>query len=326
MYLKHTFNHPEPIRTVAMRDNTVIVVLDSGAVLLYDCNRPEYVKAGKGQKGIVRRLVVPADEPYFLTASDDGSVIVWDMRTFRIHASLFGHNGGATDAVFFNSETLVTASDSGDAIVWDMSTGNNQVFTAGAGAVQRLTVEGALLVSGGRDGTVRVWDITTGRHRVLGKHRAPVTDVKISPDGRTVVSLDHNHTIHVWNITSGTLAHATTPPQTAHSQLVTSYLVATIDHAGTPHLWDTITGGRIQTMRPSDSPVRCVALHPRGMWLFGGTENGDYCLWDTAFGNELYRLRRLHDAPIHIIALSRFGNLTATASADGKLNIIAYSF
>jgi WD40 repeat protein len=66
--------------------------------------------------------------------------------------------------------------------------------------------DGRRAVSGGRDRTIRLWDVENAREldRFPG-HRAEVTWVAVSPDGRRLLSSDFNgHDLRLWDIEART--------------------------------------------------------------------------------------------------------------------------
>ncbi len=60
--------------------------------------------------------------------------------------------------------------------------------------------DGRFLVSGGDDGVLRLWD-DQGRSLASGKaHTAPITDVRVSADGRWIASISQDRTVCLWSV------------------------------------------------------------------------------------------------------------------------------
>ncbi|KAM9329273.1 WD repeat-containing protein 41 [Gastrophryne carolinensis] len=119
----------------------------------------------KGHQDIVRFLV-QVDDSRFASASDDGSVILWDIQTGELLYEFHGHSQKITAiAVFPASQTsertdlIVTASSDKTVIAWDCESGRQwQKSSDFHSTVKTLLVLQSLDVwlSGG--GELRVWN------------------------------------------------------------------------------------------------------------------------------------------------------------------------
>src|SRR5262249_54758903 len=139
-----------------------------------------------GHDASVTSLAIDAHQRSLITASEDGSVRVWDLRTGE-QLQVFYHRtlGARAVAVSDSAEVAVSGGADGVMYAWDCARGclmhsvsseRLPAFTAVA-----LSGAGTVAVSGSRDRAVRVWDV---QHResllVLAGHREPVTSVAIS--------------------------------------------------------------------------------------------------------------------------------------------------
>ncbi len=146
-----------------------------------------------GHTGPVNSVAVTADGGHILSASADGTLILWDAATGeRVHR-FQGHAGAVHDVVWLPGERqALSASIDGSLIVWDVASGTPIRRLEGHdGAVRCVSLSpiplpesdhlGAL--SGSDDATLILWDVETGEIvRRLTGHSGAVLSVAISPD------------------------------------------------------------------------------------------------------------------------------------------------
>jgi WD40 repeat protein len=118
-------------------------------VWLWDAERSTARLLGR-HLGRVESVAFAPNGSHVASASNDGTVIVWDLSGG--HVTLRGHRGRVNDVGFSSGGTTV--------------------------------------VSGGIDGTVRVWTLTGDWRDLIDPHAGAVTSVAYTPDGRIVASTD----------------------------------------------------------------------------------------------------------------------------------------
>ena len=116
-----------------------------------------------GHRGEIKALVFSADGRYFVSASEDQTIILWDTKTWKKVHAFKGHTGAVLSA--------------------------------------DLSSDGKYLVSGSKDSTLRLWDTLTGTEiRALSGHSMAVSAVRFSGDGKLVASGSHDDSIKTWDI------------------------------------------------------------------------------------------------------------------------------
>jgi WD40 repeat protein len=114
-------------------------------------------------QGTINDVRVSPDGAFALTASDDDTLILWDMATGERELVFVGHRGDVNVALFSaDGSTILSASDDTTLILWDASSGQ---------PIRRYT-----------------------------GHSAPVTGLALRGDGRLAVSATGGDTIIVWQI------------------------------------------------------------------------------------------------------------------------------
>jgi WD40 repeat protein/predicted Ser/Thr protein kinase len=142
----------------------------------------------------------------WLAGKDAGgkTVVLWDARTFRPVAHLWGHTR-EINAVAFDREggRLVSASSDHTVRLWDAATGEclrefeghtDEVFTA------VFHPDGTRIASAGRDRAVWLWDVASGKEVAhLPGHTSYIWSLAFSPDGKTLVSGSGDSTVRLWD-------------------------------------------------------------------------------------------------------------------------------
>jgi hypothetical protein len=143
-----------------------------------------------GHHGPVHSAVFSPDGLRALTAADDKTARVWDLRGKQPgFVALEGHRGPVVSAAFSPDGThVVTASADGTARVWDLRQ-RQPSFVAleghrGPVVSAAFSPDGTYIVTASADGTARVWDLRQRQPSfvALEGHRGPVVSVAFSPE------------------------------------------------------------------------------------------------------------------------------------------------
>ncbi|MEV1171510.1 protein kinase [Nonomuraea sp. NPDC049784] len=153
-----------------------------------------------------------AGRPVTVTASEDGTVRLWDARTAQpIGSPMPGHGDWvrAVATTTVNGKPVaVTGSDDKTVRLWDLTTGRpiGAPLTGHTGAVLAVataTMNGKpVAVSAGKDRVLRFWDLKTGKPAGAARpgHTDWVRALAVTPDA--VVSASDDKTVRVWDLAS----------------------------------------------------------------------------------------------------------------------------
>jgi WD40 repeat protein len=255
-----------------------------------------------GHSDIIRSVSYSRDGRLIVTASDDGSAVLWDAATGFELRQFKGHDDAVTSASF--------------------------------------SPDGQMILTSGRDHTARLWDVMTGSElRRLNGHIDGVTSAAFSPDGRQIITGggdnlgsggnvngmkmfdsprgDGDNVARLWDVATG---HQLLVFK-GHQNLITSVSfshdgrsVLTGSADGTARLWDAATGQPVRVFGDGHGLVWSVAFSPDGRSMVTAADDGS-SVWEVATGK---LLRSFEPATSAVFAPDGRTLLTGSIPADTK--------
>lgn len=183
-----------------------------------------------------------------LTASGDGSIMLWDVQNEQ---PITSYNGGR-----------------GDILCMNISQANPNMF-----------------VSSGTSGIVHVWDRrASALAAAFTGHRADVTAVDFFPDGCAVVSASEDTTCRLFDLRAD--RQLMSFEQGASASMATSIALSQSGRllfAGYDSqkifVWDTLRGERISTLNGHNARVASLRTSPQGTQVVSGGWDGRTIIW-----------------------------------------------
>lgn len=171
---------------------------------------------------------------------------------------------------------------------------------------------------------------------VLHGHMKPVSQVRISPDGRFIASASADATVKIWDATTGQHMDTLVGHIAGVSCLAwgpDSNTIATGSDDKAIRLWDRVTGRPKTTarrtvhgqemapLRGHHNYIHCLAFSPKGNILASGSYDEAVFLWDVRAGR-LMRSLPAHSDPVSGIDFCCDGTLVASCSTDGLMYVL----
>ena len=278
-----TFGADDPDMGVA--GHLLLTASEDKTVRLWALDKSEPIDTLSGHRADVWSLAPSRDGRRVVTASNDGTARIWDVRT-KVGLPLEGHAEPVNFAMF-----------SGD---------------------------GRNVVTASNDRTARVWDARTGKQKaVLRGHTGRVLTAVFSPDGARVLTASADGSALLWSVEPQ--ADTSIVVLKGHDEGVRTAafsrdrrLVVTGAENGSAILWDAQTGMRRAVLRSHTARVSSVMFSPDGEYVVTASDDGTARISNTQTGNELAVLRE-HNGPVRSAVFSPDGLLVATASDMPRL-------
>jgi WD40 repeat protein len=276
--------------------------------------------------GMVWRLAMAPEQDLIASASEDGTVKLWEASSGRELATLRGHTDSVHGVALGGDGYVATCSQDGTVRLWRSTGEPLRTLQSPAGGVLSvaLSLDTRVVVAGTEGGVVTFWDVASGRllesHSV---HAGPVPGLAVSHDGRLLASASLDGTVGVWDLPARRLRR-TLEGHTAGvwnvSLSADGRLAASAGQDGSVRLWTTADGKPTGLLTGHTGDVWDVSLSADGKIVASTGHEGSIRLSDCSTGQLLTSLHGYTTA-VWDVALSGDGTRVASASQDGTVSV-----
>jgi WD40 repeat protein len=264
-----------------------------------------------------------------VSASEDGRVRIWNLRTGRPVLTVTAHRGKARAARFSpDGRTVASGGADGTLVVIDVSTGRRHVVVRNPNTIAYRVAysrDGHRIAAGYSDGTIRIAATRGSRRvRVLRASRSGVFGVALSDDGTRVAGAGLDGTVWVWDLQGkdrpvllrGSRHEVTSVSfQPGHA----GHLI-TADARGWLRFWNVERGVQEGKVRAEQQAIFAAQYSRDGRRIVTANEDGAVRVIDAVSRLETAVLRG-HTGPAHDVNFSAEGNRVISAGQDGTVRI-----
>jgi WD40 repeat protein/DNA-binding XRE family transcriptional regulator len=309
-----------------------------GEVILWDLETGAELRRLQGHTDWVNGVAFSPDGKSALSASADGTLILWDISAAlpgpagtgntsvaagAIIRRFEGHTGGVNGVAFSpDGHTALSASDDGSLILWDVA--NGQIVRRFQGHTRGVTrvafsPDGKTALSGSYDKSLILWDVGSGQAmRRLEGHTDYITGLVFHPDGRTALSTSYDFTLRQWDLETGQeLRQQFFPATLGVLALSPDGRLAITGVIQEVRLWDVGKWREAGRLLGHADGIYAITVSPDGRLALSGTDGGELRLWDLAGQGELRRFPT-DGTPLWAVAVSHDGRRLLAGAFSGE--------
>lgn len=201
--------HPRGVTSVAITSNCRFVISGGGEGMVrvweIKSDSQELVAAMKEHKNAVAQIRINKNDTECVTASWDGTCIVWDLKRYARSQVLFANT--LFQCIAFHPEEfhIITGGSDRKIAYWESYDGSQirELEASKSGPINGLDVcpEGKIFVTGSSDKLVKVWKYNEGEVVSIGfGHGGEVKRVRICPNNEYIISVGEDGSILRWRL------------------------------------------------------------------------------------------------------------------------------
>ncbi|BAT55428.1 WD-40 repeat protein [Nostoc sp. NIES-3756] len=264
------------------RDGKIATASYDNRVKLWDA-QGNLIKTLNGHKAAVLSVSFSPDGKTLASASNDRTVILWDVAKTQQIASPIKHPNIVRNVVFSpDGETIASADEEGTIRLWSSRDYTLlETLNGHKGGVTSLNFhpQGNILASTSYDKTVKLWQ-TNDWLTTLNGHSQAIYSVDINPKGNMIATASGDNTVKLWNL----------------------------------------RGKQLKTLVGHTEPIASVVFSADGQMIVSGGDDRTVRRWNLQ-GQELTPPLTGHNNSVTNVAVSKDNNTIASASFDDTVKL-----
>lgn len=298
-------------------------------VRLWNVTSGEQMTALTGHSGWVVSVSFSPDGSKIATGSFDKTAKIWDAETGRELLTIVGDSDAPDDVTFSPDGRVIVFGDGERIRFWNPATGeekSNYLKNLDVRSPLAFSADGKLFAARRRNeaGSAIIFDVASGRVlSTISGHLGYLSDIKFSPDSKSVLTGSSDGTVRLWNVKDGSELRSFK----GHSDEVLDIafapngkIAASSGKDNSIKLWDISSGGEVATLTGHLDDVRALAFSSDGRKLASGSNDNTTRIWNVP-KNEIRGIMRDHSGKIRHLAFSNDGKMLASASEDKTAKI-----
>ena len=292
----------------------------------FDIDGNNEIGVFRDQKGLIYQAELSPKDDQVVTASHDGTAVLWDaqrgvklatldQRKFPIYGAQFNLEGSRVITFADNSRATSREDAAG---LWNASNGQLIGWLDHGNLIRSATFSsnGKFALTGGDDGLIKLWDSADGRLvRAIAAGSGRIMSADFSQDDASIVTAGFNSAVKIWSSSSGELLYALVdtslglPTQAIFSP--DGHEVAIATQSGNVWLW-RIKQGNYLTLKGHTQKVTGLRYLQQGQLLLSYADDGTARVWDTNTGRTL-GVSAIHSSAVNSVDLSADNSLMVSA-------------
>ncbi|KIJ60810.1 hypothetical protein HYDPIDRAFT_116664 [Hydnomerulius pinastri MD-312] len=247
------------------------------------------LKVLEGHSGLVWRVAFFPYGRRLLSASHDGTLIIWDVESGEIEKKVTGHTGRVNSIA--------------------------------------IAPDGSIFASGSDDEMLRFWHGLTGEPEgppiATGFKDDGVWDISFSPDGLRVAATGGRY-VQIWD--THTREPIAAPLEVPDGGWYTTAFspdgsrIAADAGDGTVRVWDSVNGEVVfESLKGHSGRVQCAVFTPDGEQLVTCAEDNAICRWDMESGELIGTPLEGHTREVYGVVPSPNGKILASSGGDNTV-------
>ena len=293
------------------------------------------------------------------SASEDGTVRLWDYESGVFERTLKGHTATVNSLAFEpgTGKLLATASADLSVKLWQFETFECVKTLNGHDhnvSEVRFLPSGDHILTCSRDKSLKLWEVASGFCiRTFTGHSEWVRCLALNGAGNLIVSGSHDETLMVWAIDNVIalqvfaghnnvvecveFAHTNALQEISGADYIPKNeqveeektqtsarpreMVVSGSRDKTIMIWDVWRGTCVTVLRGHDNWVRGLLFHPSGRYLYSCGDDKTIRIWDAKSGRSAKVLADAHEHFVTCIALNPRYPLLASGGVDKAVKI-----